>query len=193
MVVSSDLRDPAVEQLLGARASHGGLSQLLSDWETFGPTSGRGNGRSASGGTSRQDRAAFLMPTLVEGLLVIPAGPATENPAELLGSAAMSDMLLWLRDKADVVVLDSPPVLAVTDALVLSSHADAVLLVVASGRSSRGNVRRALALLERSPTPVLGYVLNRAPRSGAALYPNIRADRKLNGSPTSARHGVPAP
>ena len=197
VLVSSDLRRPSVERLLGARVTGAGLPQLLSDWVT--ERDGVGPHRPPDdsppdlvqpGRMAGHERERLLQPTAVDGLTLVPSGPMTANPAELLGSPAMAEMVGWLRERADIVILDSPPLLAVTDALVLSSHADGVLLVVTSGRSSKGNVQRALRLLERSPTQVLGFVVNRATRSGLGSYPHFGAERRLNGR-KPAHHMVP--
>jgi capsular exopolysaccharide synthesis family protein len=172
VLVSSDLRHPSVERQLGVKVTGTSLPQALSERAT--------------------DLDRLLLPTSVDELVLVPSGPLNANPAELLGSPAMAELLQRLRDRADIIILDSPPVLAVADALVLSSYADAVLLIVARGRSSKGSVARALRLLERSPTPVLGFVVNRATRSGLPSYPYFRAERTLNSKDTPAHHKVSA-
>jgi succinoglycan biosynthesis transport protein ExoP len=203
IAVSTDLRHPALERLLGVRAPLGsGLPRLLEDWpadrwgsEASGVRLDRAAGASRPAGAvaPETERDSFLVPTRVEGLSVLPAGALRANPAEVLSSSAMVDMMGWLRERADVIILDSPPLLAVTDALVLSGYADGVLLVVASGRSSKDNVRRVLRLLERSPSPVLGYVVNRSSRGGLGSYPYPRYYSRGNGSSSSRHRRVWAP
>lgn len=105
-------------------------------------------------------------------LQVLPAGPLPPNPAELVGSLAMTDLLRQLADPAtaDIVLIDAPPVLPVTDAVALSTQVDAVLLVVRSGRTRRDHLEEAVRRLEVVGAPVIGCVVNALPRSGVAAY-----------------------
>jgi len=105
-----------------------------------------------------------LAQTGVENLLLLPSGPLPPNPADLLGSRRMEEIIAALRSRADVILFDAPPVVAVTDAAVLGSRVDGVLLVVAAGRSRRDHVQRARELLERAHARVVGAVLTHAPR-----------------------------
>jgi succinoglycan biosynthesis transport protein ExoP len=94
---------------------------------------------------------------------VLPAGPAPPNPSEVLATPRMAELVASLRATGAVVILDSPPVLPVTDALVLSSRADATVLVCAAGRTTRKQLRRAAELLETVKAPLVGVVLNAVP------------------------------
>jgi Mrp family chromosome partitioning ATPase len=195
VLVSSDLRHPAVDKLLGVGTDqNGGLAALLRDWPACSPPPGtetearRQEAEANSPGASPE---VPLVATELDGLALVPAGPLPPNPADLVASRAMLGLVEWLRAHSDVVILDSPPVLAVTDSIVLSKYADATILVVASGRSSKSNVRNALAMLERVGAPIAGYVLNRATRSAHVHYRYVNFHGKLNGSaarmPTSTR------
>lgn len=93
-------------------------------------------------------------------LRVLPAGPIAPMPAELLGSLQMQQMLEELRPSYDFILIDTPPVLTVTDAAVLVSLSDGVVLVVRYGQSSRNVVVRASEILLRSGAHLLGVVLN---------------------------------
>jgi capsular exopolysaccharide synthesis family protein len=187
VIVSSDLRHPSVDRLLGAEKTRGGLAALLRH-----PPSDEVLVEAAADDTkpSAAGLESYLQATSLQGLRVLPAGPYPPNPSELLVSAAMARLVSWLRTQADIVVLDSPPVLAVTDAVILSGYADAVLLVISSGRSSKASVRRTLDVLERAPAPLAGYVLNRATRPSLASYRYVSTNGKLNGS---AAHAPVAP
>src|SRR5205085_953787 len=92
------------------------------------------------------------------------------NPAELLGSAKMRSVMRSLGNKADLVVYDSPPSVAVADAAILSSHADALLLVIETGRTRLGAVRTALDHASRSRTRLLGGVLNKVSDRGRGYH-----------------------
>ena len=109
-------------------------------------------------GTS--DLASTLVSTVVPGLLVLPAGPLPPNPAEMLGSPRMRGLLDELNKEADLVIIDSPPVVIVTDAAVLAPLADGVILVVAAGEVKREVVQQAKSQLEAVRARVLGIVLN---------------------------------
>lgn len=98
----------------------------------------------------------------VPGLLVLSAGPTPNSPSELLSSARAAAVVATLRDSGCTVVLDSPPLLPVSDALVVSTMADATLLVSSAGLTKTTEILRALELLEQVHAPLVGIVLNRA-------------------------------
>ncbi len=101
-----------------------------------------------------------LRRTGTDNLFVIPSGPIPPNPTEMLGSKQMKDLLAELSREFDMILFDSPPVLAVTDAAVLNSAVDATLLVVELGRSRASGVVRAIDLLEKVKANLLGIVTN---------------------------------
>ncbi|MBM3458076.1 MAG: polysaccharide biosynthesis tyrosine autokinase [Armatimonadetes bacterium] len=142
ILVDADLRRPMLHRLMNL-PHESGLSMLLS-------------GQAAL--------EACLCPTGIPTLRVLPAGVLPPNPAELLGSMAMEDVLADLEDRADLVIVDSPPCLPVTDPLILASRVDGVLLVLTAGRTRRGPLRHAYRLLERARGRVIGVVLNRQRR-----------------------------
>jgi len=110
------------------------------------------------------DDAAMESPPLqdtgVEGLQLVSSGPLPPNPSELLGSRRMEDIIADLLERADVVLFDAPPVVAVTDAAVLATKVDGVLLVVNAGGTKRDYARAAKARLEKVNANLLGAVLN---------------------------------
>jgi succinoglycan biosynthesis transport protein ExoP len=95
-----------------------------------------------------------------EGLLILASGPLPPNPAELLSSSRSAELLANLAMHADMVLIDSPPVLPVTDALVISQHVDSTLLVSAAGVTTRKAAARAFEMLERVNAPMVGGILN---------------------------------
>lgn len=104
-------------------------------------------------------------------LRLIATGPLPPNPAELLGSQRMRDLIARLAGDADLVVIDSPPLHAVTDAAVLAAEVDGTLLVVHAGRTKRGAVRQAAEALERVGAHVVGATINQlTARSSAGYY-----------------------
>jgi capsular exopolysaccharide synthesis family protein len=100
-------------------------------------------------------------PTEQEGLRVITTGPLPPNPAELLASQRMRSVLGRLTAEADLVIVDSPPLQAVTDAAILSSITDGTLLVIDSGRTRRAATQHGREALAKAGARVLGVALNR--------------------------------
>lgn len=127
----------------------------------------------AVGVTSVITRTAELgdaLQTWQHGLMVLPAGALPPNPSEMLGSQAMTRLLSDLDEWADTIVVDAPPVLPVTDAVVLSTQVDAVILVVRAGKTQRGQAAEARRRLDGVGAHVIGSVLNAVKRSTAAGY-----------------------
>jgi capsular exopolysaccharide synthesis family protein len=98
-------------------------------------------------------------PTGFDKLWVLPAGSMPPNPSELLGSATMSNLVASLRDLADWVVVDTPPLLAVADAAATARWADGVLMVTRGGASTRGAAQRGREMLEKVGARILGVVV----------------------------------
>ncbi len=110
--------------------------------------------------TNGIDPAGAARDSSVPGLSVMTAGASPENPSELLGSARMVEFLSWARENYDFIVVDSPPVAAVTDATVIAPLADSVLVVVRANRTPRRAVAHGRHLLASADAKVLGAVLN---------------------------------
>jgi succinoglycan biosynthesis transport protein ExoP len=101
---------------------------------------------------------------------VIGSGSLPPNPSELLGSAAMIEVLRELESRFDVVLIDTPPLLPVTDAAVLSTIADGTVVVVGAGRVDRDHLAKSLQSLETVKGRLLGLVLNLVPTKGSDAY-----------------------
>jgi capsular exopolysaccharide synthesis family protein len=106
----------------------------------------------------------------VPGLSLMASGRLPPNPSELLSATSTEEVIGALRIQSDIVLVDSPPVLPVTDALVLAKHVDAILLVTAANITTGKELRRALELLDQVNAPVVGTVLNGVLPRGASLY-----------------------
>ena len=106
----------------------------------------------------------------IPNLSLMLSGPPPPNPSEELGSRRMSELLKELCNRADYVLIDTPPVVAVTDAAVLATKVDAVLLLVRAGKTKRDMARRAKVILERVNANLLGVILN-----------NVRYNSKMHG------------
>jgi non-specific protein-tyrosine kinase len=104
-----------------------------------------------------------LQDSAIPNLQVLTSGPLPPNPSELLASRPMARVLETLRESAEMVLFDAPPVGAVTDAAILASRVDGVLLVIDAGITPRDAARRARAQLEKVNARLLGVVLNNVP------------------------------
>jgi protein-tyrosine kinase len=108
--------------------------------------------------------------TLVDNLSVLSSGPIPPNPAELLGSKAMEEMLEAALEQFDIVIFDTPPVLAVTDAQILANKCDGTILVVGSGKTQIEPAVKSKELLLSSKGKLLGVVLNRKNAKDSQYY-----------------------
>ena len=139
LLIDADLRRPSIHKTLGM-GPHSGLSNVL------------------TGSTKVAD--AITRTAILPNLFVLPAGTPPPNPAELLASSNMRDLLNELRDQFDHVVIDTPPSLSVTDAVVLSPRADAVILVIRSGQTTKQALRRSRDTLLQVNAKLVGVLLN---------------------------------
>jgi capsular exopolysaccharide synthesis family protein len=121
--------------------------------------------------------------TEVDGLDVLPAGRQPPNPAELVGSPRMETLLEVLRDRYDSIVIDSPPMLAVTDASVLGLKTDGVILVVRAEKTEKDAINLAIQQLQHVGARILGVVVNDAKPDGPyyAYYRKYYGEEKRTG------------
>ncbi|MHB1357588.1 MAG: tyrosine-protein kinase domain-containing protein [Anaerolineae bacterium] len=111
-----------------------------------------------------------LQATAIENLRVMTSGPLPPNPAELLDSQRLEQVLVELQEQADIIVMDSPPLLSVTDASLLSRRVDGTLLVIDASKTKRAFFARALGTLQSVNANLLGVVLNRIIPSRSGYY-----------------------
>jgi non-specific protein-tyrosine kinase len=150
ILVDTDLRRPVLHKMFGLSNSVGLTTALLEE---------------------QQDITASLQETEVDGLRVLTSGPIPPNPSELLGLKRMADIIQRLKEMADIILFDSPPVLAVADASVLANKVGGVLLVVDAGRTRSEVCRRGKEILDQVGGRILGVALNRiSPRGGGYYY-----------------------
>ena len=148
ILVDCDLRRPSLHTLFDL-ASEPGLTNLVLE----------------------EDGRPELQQTEVDGLQLLTSGPLPPNPADMLGSQRLDQIIVDLRKTADIVLFDAPPVIAVTDATVLGSKVDGVLLVISAGKTRRDHAERAKALLEKANVRIIGATLTNSPRdSGSVGY-----------------------
>lgn len=111
-----------------------------------------------------------LRDTPIDGVRLLASGPIPPNPAELLGSQRMGDLLKQLQEEVDMVIVDAPPVLSVTDAGVLSQWVDGVLFVVCAGVTPRELALEAKLQLEKVGARIVGTVVNRIERQAGYYH-----------------------
>jgi capsular exopolysaccharide synthesis family protein len=148
VIVDADLRRPSQHRVFGLENKEGLTTLLLTDDPVL-------NGH--------------LQSTPVENLRVLSTGPLPPNPSELLGSRRMGALIERLKEEADVVLFDSPPSLAVTDATVLATQTDAVLIVAQWGRTRRSFAEQTVARMRQVGGNLVGVVLNQL-RPGRGRY-----------------------
>jgi len=141
ILVDCDLRRPSLHKIFGTDNSMGITSMVVDDQVFANPP---------------------LLETGVPGLRLLPSGPLPPNPSELLDSRRIEELIHELSAQADLVFFDAPPVVAVTDAAVLSSKVGGVLLVISAGKTKREHARRAVGLLGKVNARLIGSVLNNA-------------------------------
>ncbi|GAC1362227.1 MAG: CpsD/CapB family tyrosine-protein kinase [Herpetosiphon sp.] len=117
-----------------------------------------------------------LQPTTIPGLSVLTSGPVPPRPADILGSRRMKDVMSRLREQADMVLLDTPPINAFTDAAVLAAGVDGVLLVFRAGDTTRDRAREARKLLDKVNANIVGVVLTDVKRERQSYdYYSVRS------------------
>jgi len=149
LLIDADLRRPSIHKTLGM-GPHSGLSNVL------------------TGSTTLAE--AITRTAILPNLFVLPAGTPPPNPAELLASSNMRDLLNQLREQYDHIVIDTPPSLSVTDAVVLSPRADAVVLVIRSGQTTKQSLRRSRDTLLQVNAKLVGVLLNAVDLSSPDYY-----------------------
>jgi succinoglycan biosynthesis transport protein ExoP len=177
VLVGCDLRRPRIHEFFGLPNDIGFTSVLL--------------------GEAELEDALLRVPNQSR-LQVLPTGPVPPNPSELLSSAKTHEVFRRLSAYADIVVVDSAPILPVTDAAVLSTNADAILLVVSAGMDRRRDTVRSVEMLRQINAPIVGTVLNRATVADSYAYYNygygekssdkveVKTGGKMRGTPITA-------
>ncbi|MGD0394169.1 MAG: Wzz/FepE/Etk N-terminal domain-containing protein [Acidimicrobiales bacterium] len=199
IVVSADFRRPRLEEIFGLEvAGQPGFSNLIrANWKNSDPALVPGglraealaptppgdrrllgaerpapprSRREFSPVTDQPSISSLLVESGIWGLQVLPAGTQLENPSELFGSPGMQPVLDQIQLLADVVLLDTPPVLAVPDTAILGSMARGAVIVASEGRTDRSDLERTVRRLENTHCRVLGIAINRVKRASTDSY-----------------------
>ena len=142
VLVDADLRRPTLHQVFDL-SNEAGLTTMMRDEDSL--------------------SSPPLQASGVEGLSLLTSGPLPPNPADLMGSRRMEEVMAVLAEGADQVFFDTPPVVAVSDAAVLATKVDGVLLVISAGKTRRDHARTAVQRLEQINARVVGTVLTNVP------------------------------
>ncbi len=148
LLVEGDLRRPRVAHYLGLEGSVGLTNVLAGQVSVDEVLQAWGRG----------------------GLTVLPSGSIPPNPSELLDSQTMRDLLAAMRKVFDLIIIDTPPLLPVTDGAIAAAHADGAIIVVRHGKTTKNQIASALRVLEAVDARLLGSVLNMVPTKGADAY-----------------------
>ncbi len=148
LLVDTDLRRPKLHRYFDLDASRGLTNVLVGDF----------------------DYADVLQETGIPGLKLLASGPLPPNPAELLDSERMAQLLTHLGESFDIVLLDSPPAIVLTDACVLAAKVDTVVFVLEAGKVTREAGREMRRLIENARGAILGGVLNKLRLTGSDYY-----------------------
>jgi Mrp family chromosome partitioning ATPase len=194
IVVSADFRRPRLEEAFGLEAAdRPGLSDLIkANWKQAEPVDGPGDGPAdltegtrPGGGSaaSRRTRrrggrsdfeetavSAHLVETGIDGLQLLPVGVHRDNPSELFDSPGMQPVLDQLHLLADVILLDTPPVLSTPDTAILGSLTHGAIIVATEGKTDRSDLERTARRLESTGCHVVGLVMNHVRRSASDGY-----------------------
>jgi non-specific protein-tyrosine kinase len=149
IIVDTDLRRPSQHTIWNVKNERGLTTMMLDDTALSNPP---------------------LVQSPVENLMLLPSGTLPPNPADVLGSQRMNDIIGLLKARANYVLFDVPPVLAATDAALLGAKLDGVLLVTQAGHTRRDHAAQAKQALERVHVRIVGTVLTNAPRENMGKY-----------------------
>jgi protein-tyrosine kinase len=138
LFLDADMRKSRVQKVLGIDKIDAGLSDYLQDGITL---------------------DNILIKTGIPNLTVLPAGKSTKNPAELLSSNKMKELLKTVKMNFDYIIIDLPPVMPVTDPCVIGTLIDGMIMVIKAGKTQRQLVTHARNLLQQAKVKILGYVM----------------------------------
>ncbi len=144
ILVDCDLRRPSLHELFDLEAEPGFTNIVLAE-----------------------NIGLPLQETGIENLRLLASGAKPPNPADLLGTSKVDQIIAQLQEEAEIVLFDAPPVVAVTDAAVIGAKVDGVLLVIQAGKTKRDHAERAKEMLEKAKVRIVGAALTNAPKDSS--------------------------
>ncbi|MBU3144965.1 CpsD/CapB family tyrosine-protein kinase [Clostridium sp. CF012] len=148
ILIDCDLRKPSIHKKMGVTNSMGLTNVLVQNIK----------------------KEECMVESNVENLFILTSGPIPPNPAELLGTKKMRDFIEDLKNEFDMVLIDAPPVLAVTDAQILSTISDGVIFVASYGEAQKNAMVDAKELIDKVGGKVIGIVFNKVPEAVSGYY-----------------------
>jgi capsular exopolysaccharide synthesis family protein len=148
ILIDCDLRKPSIHKKLGVTNSIGLTNMLVQDVK----------------------KEECIFKTSVNNLFVLTSGPIPPNPAELLGTKKMLNLIENLKEEFELVLIDAPPVLAVTDAQILATIADGVIFVASYGEAQKNALVDAKQLIDKVGGKIIGIVFNKVPENVHGYY-----------------------
>ena len=152
LLIDCDIRKQGLSNIFGIDKSHGLCDVLVKKEENL-----------------LIDNMPILS-TGIDNLSLIPSGLYTANPSELLSNPVLGDLIIKARENFDIIFLDMPPVLSVTDPVIIAQKADALMFIVAAQTANKKAVVRAYSILKRTNLKIIGTVLNRADAGTGGYY-----------------------
>jgi len=148
LLIDADMRKPTQHKLFGLSNRYGLTSAL----------------------TNNSELREVVLETGIDQLSLLPSGPVPPHPSEMLASQRMETLLERARESYEMVLIDTPPMMAVTDAQILAAKCDGVILVIDAGKVKKEMARKVKTKLQHAHARMLGVVLNNVSRSGADSY-----------------------
>ncbi|CAD5897498.1 maintenance protein tyrosine kinase involved in biofilm formation [Carnobacterium maltaromaticum] len=160
-----------------------GLKTLLIDADLRNPSvknyfylpKGRGLSSLIKRKTSLED---VIYQTDEKNLFILPPGFVVPNPADMLGSENMEGLITILRQSFDQIIIDTPPILVATDAVIVSTFSDGIIVVVRSGKTNKQSAKKALRSMNQSSTPIIGTILNDVKMNKHDYYYASKSNRR---------------
>lgn len=156
LLIDADMRKPSLHHVFSL-ANRIGLSSLLSN---------------------QLQLDEVISDASIPNLHVITAGPIPPNPSEMLGSQRLHKLMAEMRERYDMILFDTPPIMAVTDSLILSALCDGVIMVVQAEKVRKDHVKKTKASLQHVNAPLLGVVLNNVQRHRGKIYHYYHKEEK---------------
>jgi polysaccharide biosynthesis transport protein len=172
-IVDADMRRPMQHKIFGLVNDHGLSDAIIAtgaDLSVYNHELSANKLAMREANASRLDLSVGRQPIEMGTLHIVTTGPCPPNPADLIASNRMKALIGELQKQADVVLFDTPPVMLVTDAIVLSRLVDGVLVLIDAGHTKRSAARKAIEKLHQVDANLLGVVLNRVSRRGDSYY-----------------------
>ncbi|GIQ69779.1 capsular biosynthesis protein [Xylanibacillus composti] len=140
LLIDADLRQPSIHRIFH-KHNRGGLTNVI---------------------LNQNELLEMVQETSIPHLSILTSGPVPPNPAELLSSKRMTQILHQLEERFDIILIDTPPVLGFTDTPIVATKSDGVLIVLQAGKTKRGDIMKSKQLLGNVKANVLGVILNQA-------------------------------